>query len=159
MVIRGVASVTHQKVFNTFFYYFYAKLLWRAVHVLFGISPPHSIDDLFNRWTKTGGNKHNSLLLTVASTLCWAVWITRNEVVFDKCRPKSFLQGLFRGAHWLCQWARLQHCNDQRDQLILTGHHLETSALHFFVPKGGCQIGLLISFSQKLYFVHLCGWL
>ena len=119
-----------------------------------------SIDDLFNRWSKTGGNKHNSLLLTAASALCWAVWITRNEMVFDKCKPKSFLQVLFRGTHRLHQWARLQRCDDQRDQLILAGHHLETLALHFFfVPKGGCQIGLLVSFSQKLYFVHLCRWL
>jgi len=139
---------------------FYAKFLWRAVHLMFGILPPQSIDDLFNRWSKTGGNKHNSLLLTAVLALCWAVWIMRNKVVFDKCRPKSFLQVLFRGTHCLCQWARLQRCDDQWDQLILAGHHLETSVLHFFlVPKGGCQIGLLVSFSQKLYFVHLCGWL
>ena len=52
---------------------------------------PPSIDDLFNRWSKMASNDHNSLLLTAASVLCWAVWITRNEVVFDKCRPKSLL--------------------------------------------------------------------
>jgi hypothetical protein len=75
----------------------YAKFLWRAVHILFGIAPPSSIEDLFNRWSKWGGNKHNISLLMAASTLCWAVWLTRNEVVFDKCRPKSFLQVLFRG--------------------------------------------------------------
>jgi hypothetical protein len=66
---------------------------------MFGISPPQGIDALFNRWSKTGGNKYNSLLLTAASALYWAVWITRNEVVFDKYRPKSFLQFLFRGTH------------------------------------------------------------
>jgi hypothetical protein len=49
------------------------------------------MDDLFNNWTKGGGNKHNLLLLTVAAALCWAIWITRNEVVFDKCRPKLVL--------------------------------------------------------------------
>jgi len=138
MVIRGVASVTHQKVFNTFFLEcFYAKFLWRAVHLMFAISPPKSIDDLFNRWSKSVGNKHNSLLLTAASALCWAVWITRNEVVFDKCKPKFFLQVLFRGTHCLRQWARLQRCDVQRDQLILVGQHLETSALHFFFASNG----------------------
>ena len=115
----------------------YAKFLWRAVHLLFGISPPpQSIDDLFNRWSKMASNDHNSLLLTAASALCWAVWITRNEVVFDKCRPKSLLQLLFRGTHWLRQWARLQRCDDRRDQLILAGQHLEMSALHFFGSNG-----------------------
>ena len=58
---------------------------------------PQSIDDLFNRWSNMASNDHNSLLLTAASTLCWAVWITRNEVVFDKCRPKYLFQLFFQG--------------------------------------------------------------
>ena len=97
---------------------------------------PLSIHDLFVNWSKAGGNIHNSLLLTAASALCWTIWLTRNEVVFDKCRPKTFLQVLFRGTHWLRQWARLQRRNDLRDQLILIGQHLETSALHFFNSNG-----------------------
>ena len=97
---------------------------------------PHSIDDLFVNWSKAGGNIHNLLLLTAASALCWTIWITRNEVVFDKCRPKTFLQVLFRGTHWLRQWARLQRHDDLRDQLTLAGQHLETSALHFFSSNG-----------------------
>lgn len=34
---------------------FYAKSLWRAVHILFGIAPHRSIKDLFVSWSKTGG--------------------------------------------------------------------------------------------------------
>jgi len=64
------------------------------------------------------------------------------------CRPKTFLQVLFQGTHWLRQWVRLQRRDDQRDQLILVGHHLESSALHFFTHMVGCQIGLLVSSSQ-----------
>jgi hypothetical protein len=114
----------------------YTKFLWRDVHILFGIPSPQSIDDLFNRWSKMASNKHNSLLLTTASALCWVVWITRNEVVFDKCRLKSFLQVLFRGTHWLRQWKKLQWHDDRRDQLILAEQHLETSALYFFGSNG-----------------------
>jgi hypothetical protein len=50
-----------------------------------------------NGWSKKGNKKENSLLLTAASALCWTVWITRNEVVFDKCRPKSFFAGTIQG--------------------------------------------------------------
>jgi hypothetical protein len=57
---------------------------------MFGISPPHSIDNLFVNWSKAGGNVHNLLLLTAASALCWTIWITRNDGVFDKCRPNFF---------------------------------------------------------------------
>jgi hypothetical protein len=45
----------------------------------------------FISWSKIANKKYNLLLLTVASVLCWTIWITRNEVVFDKCRPKYFL--------------------------------------------------------------------
>jgi hypothetical protein len=38
-----------------------------------------------------GGVIYNSLLLTAAAALCWKIWLTRNEVVFDECRPKTFL--------------------------------------------------------------------
>jgi hypothetical protein len=68
--------------------------------IFFGISPPRDINDMFIRWSKVANKKHNSLLLTTASALCWAIWITRIEVVFDKCRPKSFLHVLFRETHW-----------------------------------------------------------
>ena len=136
MVTKNVVSVILRKPFNTFFNCFYAKFLWRAVHILFGISPPSNMDDLFIRWSKLLNKKYNSLLLTAASALCWAVWITQNEVVFDKCRPKSFLQVLFKGTHWLRQWARLQRHDDLRDQLSLAAQHLESSALQFFGSNG-----------------------
>ena len=38
------------------------------------------------------GNKHNLPLLTAASVLCWTIWVTRNEVLFDRRRPRTFLQ-------------------------------------------------------------------
>ena len=52
-----------------FFSCAHAKFLWRAVHVVFGLSQPSSVDHLFNRWCKVGGIKHNLLLLTAASAL------------------------------------------------------------------------------------------
>ena len=30
------------------------------------------------------------MLLIAAAALSWTVWLTRNEVIFDKSRPKSF---------------------------------------------------------------------
>jgi len=75
---------------HLFFHCTYAKFLWRAVHLMFGLAPPLSIDDLFVNWSKRGSKLYNSLFLTATSALCWTIWITRNEVVFDKCRPKNF---------------------------------------------------------------------
>ena len=119
-----------------FFDCYYAKFLWRSIHLLFGISPPLSINDLFESWSKLGSKKVNSLLLTTASALLWTIWLTRNEIVFDKRKPKSLLQVLFRGTYWLRQWAILQRHEDLKDLLISAATRLETSALAFFSSNG-----------------------
>jgi hypothetical protein len=91
---------------------------------------------LFVQWSKLGNKKYNTLLLTSDAALLWAIWLTRNEVVFDKYKPKSLLQVLFRGTHWLRQWANLQRHDDRKDQLISVAQHLETSTLEFFGSNG-----------------------
>jgi len=68
-------------------------------------------------WSKLGGSNHNHLLLTGAVAICWAIWITRNDVVFDKGHPKTFLQVFFRGTHWLRFWALLQRSDDDKEQI------------------------------------------
>jgi hypothetical protein len=40
-----------------------------------------------------GNKKYNTLLLTAAAALLWTIWLTRNEVVFDKYKPKFFFAG------------------------------------------------------------------
>ena len=96
MEISHVLTAMFPSIQHLFFSCAHAKFLWRAVHVVFGLSQPSSVDDLFNRWCKVGDSKHNLLLQTAASAICWTIWISRNEVVFDKCKPKSYLQVLFR---------------------------------------------------------------
>jgi len=121
---------------HLFFDCYYAKFLWRAIHILYGIVPPTSIDVLFDSWSKQGNKNLNMLLLTAASVLLWALWISRNEIVFDKCKPKSLLQVLFRGTHWLRQWASLQRVEGLKEQLVSVAVHLETSSLAFFSSNG-----------------------
>jgi len=76
---------------------------WTAVHMVLGIAQPTYVNDLFNHWSKGGGTNHNPNLLTAAAALCWSLWISRNKIIFDKCRPKTLLQVLFKGTHWFRQ--------------------------------------------------------
>lgn len=55
--------------------------------------PPLSVEHLFDTWYKQGGNQYNSLVLTGAAAFCWSIWLTRNDIIFDK----SHLQVLFMG--------------------------------------------------------------
>jgi len=49
---------------------------------------------------------------------------------------KLFLQVLFRGTHWLRQWAKFQRDEDRREELVQAAGHLESSALQFFHSNG-----------------------
>jgi hypothetical protein len=47
----------------------YVKALWRDVHFILGIKPPHNINHLFNSWSKQGSQNLSSLLLTRDATV------------------------------------------------------------------------------------------
>ena len=83
-----LCSLCHlpETIQHLFFDCYNAKFLWRAIHILYGIVPPTSINVLFDSWSKQGNKNLNMLLLTAASALLWALWISRNEIVFDKCK-------------------------------------------------------------------------
>jgi len=138
---------------HLFFYCTYAKFLWHSVHILFGIDPHVDIADLFDIWSKMETIKHNTLLLSAAAALCWAIWITRNELVFDKCRPKTFfcrysfgeLIGYVNGQSFSVM--RIVVENLCKQPVILNLRHCT-----FFTPMAGFLLGELVLHSHKLYF-------
>ena len=42
-----------------------------------------------------------------ATTLCWAIWLSRNDVVFNRTSTNFFLQAVFRGSYWIRDWSLL----------------------------------------------------
>ena len=117
-----------ETIHHLFFECSYAKFLWRAVHMILGINPPLHVSHLFNTCYAMSDNtfrsffvRHNSLLLSI--------WLIRNEEVLDKCRPKSLLQVLFRGTHWLRFWAQLQRCEVQQSIIIEACRKLENATM------------------------------
>ena len=78
----------------------------------------HRLHALGDGPAKCRNHDHKLMLLTGAASLCWAIWLTRNKTMFDKCRPKTFLQVLFRGTHWLRFWALLQRTDDRKDEIV-----------------------------------------
>jgi hypothetical protein len=74
------------------------------------------------------------VLLGVAA-FCWALWLSRNEVVFQRSKPLSFLQVMFKGIYWIRSWSIL---SKEVDKLVLTVEcrRLEIAALDFFNRNG-----------------------
>ncbi|WVZ53448.1 hypothetical protein U9M48_004388, partial [Paspalum notatum var. saurae] len=110
----------------------YAQFLWRVIFITTGLMPPTNVVYLFGSWLKQGGSNLPWLLLTGAAAFCWALWLTRNGLTFNKCQSKIFLQVLFRGTHWLRFWAQLQRTDNMKDDIVRICRSLESLAMGLF---------------------------
>jgi hypothetical protein len=79
---------------HLFFYYHFAKFLWRAVQVTFNIDVPLSMVHRFHGWVNDIGNQLKKLVLVGAAALCLALWTRRNDMMFDNSLSKSYMQVL-----------------------------------------------------------------
>jgi hypothetical protein len=52
---------------------------------------------LFGPWLRSFSKKQMSLVVIGVAALCWAIWISRNDLVFKKSQYVSVLQVIFRG--------------------------------------------------------------
>jgi hypothetical protein len=69
------------------------------------------------------------------AALCWALWISRNDLVFQKSQYKSILQVIFRGKFWIRSWSVLSN-EDGRSILKHGCRELEAVALEIFHMYG-----------------------
>jgi hypothetical protein len=52
---------------------------------------------MFTGWLQGFNRKLKAKFLVGASAMYWVIWLTRNEVVFDRITTSSYLQVIFRG--------------------------------------------------------------
>jgi hypothetical protein len=89
---------------------------------------------MFTGWLEGLNRKRKSQILVGASAICWVLWLTRNEVVFDKTTTPSYLQVIFKGTYWTRFWTLLQK---EDRQFIKEGcRTIETAAMEMFVRHG-----------------------
>ena len=74
----------------------YARFIWRVVHFTFGLEIPYSVDHMFGDWLLGVSRKTKELIMTGIAALCWAIFLSRNDLVFEKCFLKTYMQVLYR---------------------------------------------------------------
>jgi hypothetical protein len=92
---NSVCFVHNMNLSNIFFYCYFAKFMWTAVHIAFNISKPNSVLHLFNDWAISGGHLNCKLRLIGAAALIWALWTSRNDSFFDNSPIKTYMHVLF----------------------------------------------------------------
>ena len=107
-----------------------ARLIWRIIHTTFGLKKPSNVIHMFGTWLQGIRWKEKSL-----SAVCWAMCLSRNDIVFDKVNPQSCLQILFRATYWIRFWALLQK---KEDKIIISENCrvLEFIAMEIFARNG-----------------------
>jgi hypothetical protein len=89
----------------------------------------------FCPWLRSFSKKQSSLVVIGVAALCWAIWISRNDLVFKKSQFVSILRVIFKGVFWIRSWAILSN-DDERNSLKVGGCLLESVALAFFKGTG-----------------------
>jgi hypothetical protein len=102
MVVSSVYFALSRKQFNTYFFVcHFARFIWRAVQVSFNIDIPTSVEHLYTDWMNGVENRYKKLILVGAAALCWILWTSRNDMIFDNSLAKIYMQILFRETYWL----------------------------------------------------------
>jgi hypothetical protein len=128
---RCCFCAVQESIQHLFFYCPMARLMRGTVCFTFGIKKPIDVGHLFGPWLRSFSKKQRNLVLVGMAAFCWALWISRNDLVFHKSQFKSILQVMFRGTYWIRSWAILS----KEDGMVILKEGcrlLETMALEIF---------------------------
>src|SRR5438128_1562789 len=94
-----------------------ARTVWGLIHLAFGIMKPSSVSNLFGNWLGGFDKEIRNIVLLGATTTVWAIWLHRNDIVFEKKTNSSPLQVIYVISHWLCTWT-VQQKEDLRVTVV-----------------------------------------
>jgi hypothetical protein len=75
---------------HLFFECWLTRSVWIVFLVSTGINQSQNVDHMFGDWLQGFNSVLKPMLLLGAAVLCWALWICRNDLVFEKkllCSP------------------------------------------------------------------------
>ena len=65
---------------------FFECKFWAVVQVASNLYPPRTARNMFGNWLRGIDKQFSAHILVGAAALCWAMWLTRNDVIFNnKC--------------------------------------------------------------------------
>lgn len=112
-----------------------ARFAWNAAVFSFGLQPPASVSHLLGSWLRGLSLKLRKQVLVGAAAICWVLWLSRNEAVFNRKFPNSFLQVIFRGTYWIRFWSQLSK-EEEKNFVKLNCRLLEERLLELFAERG-----------------------
>jgi hypothetical protein len=81
----------------------------------FDIHPPANVTNLFGNWLKGVTKKDKGLIRVVVCALLRAIWIVRNDFIFNKKSYPSFLHVIPSITHWIHMLSCLHPAGERLD--------------------------------------------
>jgi hypothetical protein len=72
------------------------RYIWSSFYLAFGILQPSNIAHIFGSQSNRFNPIIQKLIFVGIDVICWVVWLSRNDVVFNGYHFNSFLQVIFR---------------------------------------------------------------
>jgi hypothetical protein len=87
----------YETIQHLFFECALVKFIWRVVYLASGLAPPKNIRCMFGAWVYDMSSSNRQIFLVGIGAMLWAIWLSRNDVVFNKVTISSSMQVIFRG--------------------------------------------------------------
>lgn len=59
---------------------------------------------MFGSWLRSFAPGIRCQIIMGMVAMCWAIWLIRNDAVFQKKVTNSYLEVIFKGTYWIRQW-------------------------------------------------------
>ena len=111
--IKCCVCSSAETIQHLFFDRYFAHFVWNTVHITYEIQLTTSFANMFGSWLHGLTLKLRNQIFMWAAALCWSIWLNRNNMVFNKAKPNTSMQVIFRTMYWIRQWSML-HNKEER---------------------------------------------
>jgi hypothetical protein len=132
-----------ETVDHLFFECSVASLLWGLVRCVCGLkTTPLNVRDCFGDWLGKFSKDDKKLVMVGTSALFWAIWKSRNGIIFENKRINDPFYIIKLMSHWLIDWSILQTKEPPKKVLELGARLLERAASEVYAAKQGWRINV-----------------
>jgi hypothetical protein len=128
---------------------FVATRKYTTIHVSFNLTPLTSVYSMFTYWLREFHRKLKSKIHAGASAICWVIWLTWNDVVFNKVLAPSYLQIIFMETYWI-RFSSLLQKEEDRQMMKIWCRKIKATVMEVFARNGW-------RFSNKIMFQMMLG--
>jgi hypothetical protein len=90
---------SYESIQHLFFECVLAKFIWIVIQITFGLAIPLNIKHVFSELVQRMNEKDKMLLYVGMGTIFCLIWLSLNDLVFNKAPISSYMQVMFKATY------------------------------------------------------------